>query len=608
MTEGGLPYDAGHPGRSLSLAGDEHFEEERGVFVVPADLVISFVDPVTLKVVKNITEFNGTALIGPDGVSPRKWGDTVYAENPKRDRFYIFLNEMDVYTDSNGLAFSYINVIDTVQREIVARVQAGAKLFHGYAVFQKEEYWAHGDVDGTLSVISLDAAGDLAVEPVKLIEGEKGHTTLLLDPRLFPLAYATNVNRQGAVFEVNADTRTVVKTYDFASQLLNSSECLGTHTLAYSAVNSHLYMECVLGGGTLEWDVKTKTLVKQWDKVFGVIYSSHDIDSQYVIASDNHGSNVTVFQPQGPGEASTLITIPVGDNPGHPLFYQQIGDGTPDNTSSFAKHLTFFPLTNIVNKANIKAVAAMANAPPGGVTAAAYVAKPFDCKYNAATKASPGAGLMLATGKGATPTCGACASQDPATDFAPKLSGFRYIDLLADSQAGRRSSNATKAPLIPAGAIIPKAAVANATSNQCAYEGDRSRRGTVGSHYIAVFGDVPSSLLYVVDARLKPPKLVGSVPIGSNAPRVAWAPFRTYASGRTADKSIIGGGTTAVDGGPAPAIEVDLFGIPAAEPASEALPPEAEAPSQHAAPTVSRAAAAISSLAAVAATATVAVL
>lgn len=105
--------------------------------------------------------------------------------------------------------------------------------------------------------------------------------------------------------QVDADARNTTQSFDFSSQLLNSSECLGIHTLAYSAVNDHLYMECVGGGGALEWDVKSKRLVKQWDKVFGVIYSSHDTDSQYVVASHNNGNEVTVFRPQGMVTRST---------------------------------------------------------------------------------------------------------------------------------------------------------------------------------------------------------------------------------------------------------------------------------------------------------------
>lgn len=108
-----------------------------------------------------------------------------------------------------------------------------------------------------------------------------------------------------AALQVAVDTRDTIETYDFSNLLQNSSECLGFHTLAYSAVNDHIYLECRFGGGTLEWSTTSKTLIKQWDQIFGVIYSSHDTDSQYVVASSNNGNEVTLFMPQGALTCST---------------------------------------------------------------------------------------------------------------------------------------------------------------------------------------------------------------------------------------------------------------------------------------------------------------
>lgn len=105
--------------------------------------------------------------------------------------------------------------------------------------------------------------------------------------------------------QIDAETRNTTRSYDFSNLLRNTSECLGLHTLAYSAVNDHIYLECVGGGGTLEWSATNKTLVKQWDEVNGVIYSSHDIGTQYVVASFNNGNEVTVFRPQGMVACST---------------------------------------------------------------------------------------------------------------------------------------------------------------------------------------------------------------------------------------------------------------------------------------------------------------
>lgn len=54
---------------------------------------------------------------------------------------------------------------------------------------------------------------------------------------------------------------------------------------------------------------------------------------------------VHVTHVTGPGQPSKATTMPVDDNPGHPLFYRQAKKGS----SVDSKHLAFFPLTNIVN-------------------------------------------------------------------------------------------------------------------------------------------------------------------------------------------------------------------------------------------------------------------
>ena len=77
----------------------------------------------------------------------RRWGDAIYAENPAKDRYYMFINEVidckdrfskparhwfdlhvgltsqsrtqvDVYTDADGSTYSHVTVVDTVQQEV----------------------------------------------------------------------------------------------------------------------------------------------------------------------------------------------------------------------------------------------------------------------------------------------------------------------------------------------------------------------------------------------------------------------------------------------------------------------------------------------------------
>lgn len=58
-----------------------------------------------------------------------------------------------------------------------------------------------------------------------------------------------------------------------------------------------LFVECIGGGGTLEWDVSANKLAHQWPNTTGGVYSSHDKNSQFVLVSDQTKSRAVVFQP-----------------------------------------------------------------------------------------------------------------------------------------------------------------------------------------------------------------------------------------------------------------------------------------------------------------------
>lgn len=516
-------------------SGDERFEGEiNGLFYVPADASIDIIDPVNLKKIKSITKDNeGNPLLGPTG-EPRTWGDAVYIEDPKKENYFIFLNEGDEYSGANGTTYSFISVIDTVKQEIVARVKGSPRFVHGYAIPELNEYWAHSDGAGLFDVISLDNAGVLKAQGVEARTTSQAHGKLLVDTRLIPKAYATNTGEQ-TLFEIDVEDDKLDVAHPYGSQLLNSTQCIGTHSIGYSKVNNHLFVECIGGGGTLEWDVATSKIAHQWPNTTGGVYSSHDKDSEFVLVSEQKKNRAVVFQPNKAGKASTTkYVVDVPGNPGSPIFYPIKND-----TSSFSKYLVFFPLNRITNKVNIAAVKALGAAAPGDVTAPGYLDAPFDCKYTpAATVKDSTAGPPVLTlakssqGTVLTPFCGSCAPQN-VTDFDASLSGMAWVDveeLIRNTAAGLN----TTANFIAAGTVRPGQPYSDKV-NECAYGGNH-RSGKRGGNYVAVFADLPQPSIYIIDASTQ--KLKGFVPTSANPARVAWAPTRTYSAERAASTTL----------------------------------------------------------------------
>lgn len=107
-----------------------------------------------------------------------------------------------------------------------------------------------------------------------------------------------------------------IGTYDFSGDV-DASTCVGTHAIAYSSLNNHLYVECTGGGGALELDVNDPTnpkFVKQHDGATGALYETPD--EAFVLASDKGGNKLHIFVPNGNGTASSIDYVV--SVPGHP--------------------------------------------------------------------------------------------------------------------------------------------------------------------------------------------------------------------------------------------------------------------------------------------------
>jgi len=136
--------------------------------------------------------------------------------------------------------------------------------------------------------------------------------------------------------------------FDYSNYILKDT-CSGTHAIAYSGINQHLYIECSGGGGTLELDVSKASepkFVKQWLDVTGSIYEVPD--GSYVVASDKRNNKLHVFQPNETGSVSTVShTVKIPGHPSTPTFFPA------RKSSGEADYIACMPLTENTNKNNM---------------------------------------------------------------------------------------------------------------------------------------------------------------------------------------------------------------------------------------------------------------
>jgi hypothetical protein len=149
---------------------------------------------------------------------------------------------------------------------------------------------------------------------------EANHGKLLWDEgsHLKSHGYATSTG-EPHLFIIDMDSKEQLGTYDFSSDVKNTT-CDGTHAIAYSSQNNHLYLECAGPGGVIEFDVQDPVkpvFVAQHESATGALYETPEaLDTSYVVASDKGGNKLHLFAPNGNGEASSIEFVV--DVPGHP--------------------------------------------------------------------------------------------------------------------------------------------------------------------------------------------------------------------------------------------------------------------------------------------------
>jgi hypothetical protein len=331
----------------------------------------------------------------------------------------------------NKSEFGYVTAVDAVNQQIVARIKVGARPVHIYSINQTSSIWSHSDAEGSFYVIPVNNSQNLtATAIVPSYINVRAHGKLVVNDDFYPLSYGTNVGEQ-VISKFNLSSAARINHFQYNASLANSSMCTGTHTIVYSRINKHIFIECVDGSGILEWNTANDTLVKMHTTFNGVVTGAPADDMIFV--GNEANSLAVMLQPGVNGQASTVFaTLQIPYNPIYPAFFSNSSHTTmPDN---FTAYQIFFPLTVNTNINNIQAVG-LAN-----VSKEAYQIKPSDCQYNKPTVSSSSvgsdsstSGLTLATaanGVVLTPNCGACAagiSNGDSSQFNASLSGYGHL-------------------------------------------------------------------------------------------------------------------------------------------------------------------------------------
>jgi hypothetical protein len=340
---------------------------------------------------------------------------------------------------------------------------------------------------------------------------EANHGKLLWDEgsHLKSHGYATSTG-ESHLFIIDMDSKEQLGTYDFSSDVKNTT-CTGTHAIAYSSQNNHLYLECAGPGGVLEFDVQdpvAPVFVAQHETATGALYETPD--SAFVVASDKEGDKLHLFTPNGNGEASSIEFVV--DVPGHPStvsFYPRHRNG---DTRDW---IACMPLTENTNRNHMDANGVVVC---DGYNGCSGASNPQDVAHGICHYDETGRTLQQATieeiesvraGEApfgnvcahcakesnyedgiceCTPFCGSCAD----ANYDASNSGVMCVSL-KDVVTGQTN----QAKLIKgAGAVLQGAPYAY--SPQCGF-GRTYRTHKSGGVYDASVADLPSNSLQIVN-------------------------------------------------------------------------------------------------------------
>jgi len=209
-------------------------------------------------------------------------------------------------------------------------------------------YWTHADGDGFFYVIDLADIETHTGKPIKAKINEASHGKLLWDESslLQNTGYATSTG-EPHLFIIDMKTHEQIGTFDFSAQ----SGCFGSHSIAFSSANQHVYIECTGPGGLLEIDVsnpRDPEFVAQHLGITGSLYETPD--EMYVAVTDKGGNKFHLLQPGATSETSSVdYSIDVLGHPQGPVWYSNPKEGV-DNSISALDYKTCLSLTINTNQ------------------------------------------------------------------------------------------------------------------------------------------------------------------------------------------------------------------------------------------------------------------
>lgn len=236
-----VPDGGAHDHGDENDESDEDTPGSEGLVYAFAPDTIGLLDPTAGEV---ITEFD---------VSPgnRNWGDVRLAH----DAGTLFA------VDS---ALDQVAVIDTEARDLLGFVDVGSDPVHAFVPVEGE-LWVHADGEGRFYVVDTETHD--VIETVESgLEGD-GHGKIVHHERLYPYAYATNVNDPAALV---IDLENYERVTD-----IEVGPVGGTHYVSYAPGANLVYYEW-FGGETVVIDPETNEIVDRLDFTGGMARSPDD--------------------------------------------------------------------------------------------------------------------------------------------------------------------------------------------------------------------------------------------------------------------------------------------------------------------------------------------
>jgi len=312
---------------------------------------------------------------------------------------------------------------------IVTTLPMGERPVHSYAIPHIDgkgnvgEYWSHSDGDGHFDVVKVGNWDDLHVPEVTAHVGVPGHGKLLWDSDLWPYGYATNTN-EGYIYEIDLENYNMTRHIKFTTHSEDpDSHCKGTHGIAYSRINKHIYATCsgneTEGGekGLVEVNVEGDQLVlvkKHTNARGGQVYESPD--GEWIVDIDKSNDEIVFLQANEPGEVSSVEYV-VAASKDHCALNDQTGcAGMPDKVAFYempdGSTNFFFSLTSPNDEAGNDGVGFINSKDlgtqdtlthlPGGSGGSKYRSIFAGGDYVATIMAYPHQGIMLVDGESGT--------------------------------------------------------------------------------------------------------------------------------------------------------------------------------------------------------------